>query len=260
MSTSPGCIMTTNTDISGIGTRVSIYLQALMDLTLTVIAFKPEHLGIAVRTSLITATALIVSAFVQHHSAYGLSLFDAIIIGQLITIKIAGILRYPQSISTYISFAVFVSMTVSFQFWVWSHVDTFGSQPLCNDFTVFVFFGHSVRATVTWLKIITIIAASFAAVAALQSVFMLIHIMLTLKEYLKRNKEANEVSLGPVNFGQLGTIIYLIVTTEQIVDRNNVPESASQWSFGQTLSMLLVIPSFVEILERIAEIVRSVSE
>jgi hypothetical protein len=249
--------MNTNADISGIGTRVSIYLQALMDLILTVIAFKPEHLGIAVRTSLITATALIVSAFVQHNS-YGLSLFDAIVIGQLITIKIAGILRYPQTISTYISFAVFVSMTVAFQFWVWSHVDTFGSQPQCNDFTVFVFFGHNVRATVTWLKIITLITASFAAVAALQSVFMLMKIILTLKEYLNRGQEEHEIAPGPINFGQLGTIIYLIVTTEQIVDRNNVPGYASQWTFGQTLSMLLVIPSFVEILERIAEIARSV--
>jgi hypothetical protein len=230
-----------------------------MDLLLTIIAFKPEHLEITVRTSLITATALIVSAFVQYRS-FGLSLFDAIIIGQLITIKIAGILRYPPSITTYILFAIFVPMTVSFQLWVWSDIETFGMQPQCNDYTVFVFFGHSVRATVGWLRILNIVAASFAAMAALQSVVVLVMIVITLGGWLRDRRNEDHVRAEPINFGQLGTIVYLLVTTEQIVSRNNLPDTANWWTFGQTLSMFLVIPSFVEVLTRTHELMRAAHE
>jgi hypothetical protein len=232
-------------------------MQALMDLLLTVIAWRPEHLEITVRTSLITATALMVSAFIQNNLSGqngGLSLFDAIIIGQLITIKIAGILRYPQGLVTNITFAVFVTMSVTYQLWVWVHVDSFGSQPQCNDSTIFVFFGHSVRATASWLRTLTIIAASFAAVAALNAVMSTIVLLgLRIPSMCERNKH-EDWHASPINFGQLATIIYLLVTTEQIVARNHIPDADNQWTYGQTLSVFLVIPSFVEILTRLHEI------
>lgn len=259
MSTSTQCVMSANPDICGIGIRISIYVQAFLDLIFTLIAYEHGQLNTTVRTTLITATSLIVAGFIQH-SLYGLSLFEAIIIIQLTTIKVAAIIRMSRSVSTFISYTIYLALYVSFVFWVWTDVQNFGSQPECNNYTIFVFFGHNVRTPVGWLRKFTLVFNSFATFATFFQVLAMIStICYVLPRILTYNRLQHRDHIGwpdAINFGQFGSIIYLLVTTEEIMNRNNLPSTVSQWTFGQTLAMFLIVPSLVELATLILEIMK----
>ena len=48
----------------------------------------------------------------------------------------------------------------------------------------------------------------------------------------------------------LATLVYMIVTIEQLVQRNpNVQEGLGQWTFGQTLGVIMLALQIVEIAE-----------
>lgn len=50
--------------------------------------------------------------------------------------------------------------------------------------------------------------------------------------------------------GGLAALIYMIVTTEQIVSRNgpDVAEGLSQWTYGQTLAVIMLLQQFLDII------------
>jgi hypothetical protein len=259
MSSPPSCVLNANPDICGIGVRVALYMQAFIDLLLTVIVFEYGQLRTTVSTTLITATSLIISAFIQSHMVNGLSLFEAVIITQLITIKLAGIMRFPRGYVVLTTAIIFRALYVAFLFWVWCQVGQFGSQAECNNDIVFKFFGHSVRMTVRWLQVLVLLFNSFVAfvtavvIADLASTFCY-HVP-DLWKYIGRPEHEGLTWPDTINLGQLGTIIYLVVTTEQFIDDNQVQNTISQWTFGQTLAVLLVIPSFVEVCQRVREVI-----
>jgi len=51
--------------------------------------------------------------------------------------------------------------------------------------------------------------------------------------------------------GGIVVIIYLIATTEEIINRNNLRGTVDQWTFGQTLSMLMLLDQILKAASRI---------
>jgi hypothetical protein len=263
MSNSTQCILNANPDICGIGVRVSIYVQAFLDLILTVIALEHEQLATTVRTTLLTAASLIISAFVQYHMKNGLSLFEAIVVTELISIKLASVIQFPRTYITCVSLAIFQPLYVTFTFWVWSRVGQFGSQPDCNGTIVWgSMFGHTIHAPDVGLQIVTLL---YNCLVTLYTILFLAEFVTAIyfslpKLFKFTGGTVHERLTWPdgVNFGQLGIIIYLIIMTEQTLGGNNVQYDQSQWTFGQTLAVLLVFPSLFEVCERALEILKLV--
>ena len=263
MSNETQCILNANPDICGIGVRVSIYIQSFLDLTLTILAFEQDQLATTVKTTLITATSLILSGFIQFHLSNGLSLFEADVVTQLISIKLAGIIRLPRSYITIITHAIYQVLYVIFVYWVWSEPGKFGSQPDCNGTVVWAhLFGHIIYATDRGVRIFVLI---FNTVFTLYTIRMLLDLAVLVGFKLgKLRHSAGPDRLGRlswpdgVNLGQFGVIIYLIVVTELSIQGNRVQSVVSQWSFGQTLSVLLVLPSLLEVCERVFELLKVV--
>ncbi|KAH9066802.1 hypothetical protein EDB87DRAFT_1573690 [Lactarius vividus] len=73
-----------------------------------------------------------------------------------------------------------VLIFVPWVLYIWVKDSRFGSQPECNHFVKYVFFFATVRATVSWLRILVFISLALCAVAL---VFVLV-MALKLQQYL----------------------------------------------------------------------------
>jgi hypothetical protein len=246
MSSPESCILNANPDICGIGVRSALYIQAFIDPALTLLAPKNDKLRTSVCTTFITATGLIISAFIQSRVTGGLSLFEAVLTTQLITIKLAGIIRFPRGYVALVAATLFQAMYVAFLFWVWARVREFGSQPECNNFILFPIFGHTVSVTSRWLQILVLVLNSCVAFGRAVRLCCLV-------PSKSQTGQRPYWVLTPMIAGQLGAIIYLIVTTEQFIQDNQVNDAMSQWTFGQTLAVLLLIPSLLELYQQVIE-------
>ncbi|KAG7091389.1 hypothetical protein E1B28_010427 [Marasmius oreades] len=97
-----GCLITPNPDIAGIGVRVSIYIQALLSLVHPAISAwngeldlkDIESLRALYQGTLITACALLFSAFIQAKSTFGLSVYHALIVLNLSWLNNANAIIY----------------------------------------------------------------------------------------------------------------------------------------------------------------------
>jgi hypothetical protein len=172
-----------NPDIAGIGVRVSIYIQAFLNLACTVIfakdgkisSYESATLSTSSTNLFLTGCALLISAFIQGATS-GFSVHHA-----LIVLNISWINSFSALL--YIIFGVVLSFSFATWFepglrplrtgallrliplsilhlsgmgalgiWVWAKVNTFGDQPECTPATFLTIFGQDIAVTSASLR------------------------------------------------------------------------------------------------------------
>ncbi|KAG9096715.1 hypothetical protein FRC06_008406 [Ceratobasidium sp. 370] len=298
-------VVTSNPDIAGIGVRVAIYTQTLLNIASS--SFMPNN-NIAFRdtsrNTYVLSFSLIAASIAQWKHG-GLSLFDGIISTMLTTLM--GIFvtvnyRYIRSLGLSIQVAslLFTSFWCYWGLQVWSHPSTFGLQPAppaepsitstllpatlssrlldpsianctANDDTVFVVLGRSISATNHGLRIWALIVFSVWGLLTLVAAFDVLGDLYLYAKFggqdvkiARVEQTVNEELFGEdIGLGNGGggktrvafmggwgliLLIYMIVTTEQIVQRNpSVHDGLSEWTFGQTLGVIMLGQQLMDI-------------
>jgi len=172
-----------NPEIAGIGVRVSIYIQALLNLAYTFVFAKDGKISLYESATLstsstnlfLTGCALLISAFIQGATS-GFSVHHALII-----LNISWINSFSAILYVTLGVVLSVSPTTFFEaglrplwtggllraiplsilhlsgmgvlgIWVWAKVSTFGDQPECTPATFLTIFGHDIAVTSASLR------------------------------------------------------------------------------------------------------------
>jgi len=136
------CTLTANPDISGVGVRISFYLQGL------IVIFGPlifdtdtDAVEIAFRNAFLTAASLTMSTFVYARTPGSLSLADGLIVTLMTDFLVwAPLLHIHTVVGTKRKPSRFLLFTYIFGtiltglhgLVVWIHIDTYAAIPRCN--------------------------------------------------------------------------------------------------------------------------------
>ncbi|KAJ7186456.1 hypothetical protein C8R46DRAFT_1057234 [Mycena filopes] len=138
-----------NTDISGIGVRVSFYLQTLFLSCLSARAESPDEINSALYTLLFTNTAMAVTALILGFGTVPeISFHDALVVYYLLTLSwvtvyfsLPATARFRRPDRLLHVFSVIQSYAIfGFAFAVLIHADSFGAEAECNSNAVVVLF------------------------------------------------------------------------------------------------------------------------
>ncbi|CCO32439.1 hypothetical protein BN14_06499 [Rhizoctonia solani AG-1 IB] len=259
---------------TSIQVRVALYLQTLLSMTIaSLLPYHERAFRDLTRNAYIISTSLIIASLIEMKT-HGLSLFDALIVTMLTTIMTAFVtvnsqlrmytplnhipLAYlPQmqnlGLSISISSFLFTSFWCYWGLQVWHNPSTFGipsdkENCTASTGTVFVVFGHNVSVTNSGLRGFALSMFAISLIGALASLYYSIG---WLGDYVIIGPKAakDKAARGYVEqltrkvmsrFGGLAGMIYMIVTTEQIVDRNNVRDELKDWTYSQTIALILL--------------------
>ncbi|CAE6479207.1 unnamed protein product [Rhizoctonia solani] len=257
-----------NPDISGIGVRVAIYVQTFLSMVVaSLLPYHEKAFRDTSRNSYVVSTSLMIAALIEWKT-HGLSLFDALIVTMLTTIMTAFVtINGPYirtlGLSINISSFLFTTFWVYWGLQVWNHPATFGhpeGEENCTAATqtVFVVFGRNVSVTNSGLRGFAMFIFAIGSISALSALWQCITWSLrymvgsakTAKEnaaarFAKelRNRKTRSGGRGKhiTRFGGMVGMIYMIVTTEQIVSRNeDVRNQVSEWSYSQTIALIML--------------------
>ncbi|KAG8821287.1 hypothetical protein FRC19_008030 [Serendipita sp. 401] len=273
MSAPPECLGA-NPDVSGIGIRIAFYINTLL------IAAVPRHppftklLAPLKTNNGLNGLALLITAVAQSSSKpSSLSLYHALIVLHMlaflgIATSTAGEYSTTQMRFRIIAFTSWCSMVAFFYLTmrVWITVKTFGSQPECNDWTIYVIWGVSVRATVPWLRGV---ALTLVSLVILKFLFGTTKTIMTLcfgGRTKKRSTDSIDTeSTGPPGFitrcipsfntgrrnpGLIARVlasIYSVIMLELTIRRNPSSDEEKVWSFGQIIALLITLMTVNEI-------------
>ena len=139
------------------------------------------------------------------------------------------------------AYILHIIICVAFGLTVWVHIDTYGTTPGCNlnSSVKFVVFGHSVAATNRGLRVFGIFIFCFIAVLL---PFVAIGLLVRPQEQ-GFGDETNIINnMAWIWAGALCMAwVYEVATIEEIIRRNGVGHATSEWTFGQTFAVVLVI-------------------
>jgi hypothetical protein len=150
---------------------------------------------------------------------------------------------------------------------VWITAPTFGSQPQCNDWTVYVLWGVSVPATVPWLRWLIV---SLACLAILKFVITTTRTVATLglstnaRHGSTHSLDSNSTEgpgfldrwlpcsyrtvRSPGLIARVFASIYSAVMLELTIRRNPSSDEENVWSFGQIIALLITLMTVNEII------------
>ena len=192
--------------------------------------------------------------------------------------------RERSQVPNYVGLA-HLSLMASFGIWLWQDINTFGDSSECTPYIFTVIFGHNVSAmnkslqrvslALYWMMVIPFVNIVVIFIAAFAISFIcgiVVSLFIPLIHWLKRrhltnsntnNDDAVEAtpkhksllsSRYPAIFGLLYLPIVLLfnvlfaVDTELMIRRNRalVQPGESQWTFGQTLAVIVTIIPLLE--------------
>ncbi|QRV75327.1 transmembrane protein [Ceratobasidium sp. AG-Ba] len=272
--------ITSNPDISGIGVRLALYVQALLSMSISSFLWDNEKaFRDTCRNSYVVSGSLTIATLIAW-ATDELSLFDALITSMLTTlmttfVAVNGTYIHSLGLSINLACLIFTSFWCYWGLQVWANVSTFG-LPLgaqnctANEDTRFVVLGHSVHATNGRLRAFAMFIFALGVVSALHALWVTVSWVLRYKydgpqeskrdaaEQLARRQrlrqERGRGSQHVVRFGGLVGLIYLIVTTEQMVAWNpDVSQALRDWSFGQTLALIMLAQQIFDCASYIEE-------
>ncbi|KAF8604157.1 hypothetical protein BDV93DRAFT_109109 [Ceratobasidium sp. AG-I] len=258
-----------NPDISGVGVRIAIYVQTI--LSMSVASFMPHNdkaFRDISRNSYVMSGSLIIASIIAWKRNQ-LSLFDGLIVTMLTTTMTAFVTVNTPFIRTLglsinISSLLFTALWCFWGLQIWTNPSTFGLPPdgqgcIATSLTKFVVFGHSVSPMSHGLRGFAIFVFALGSLTALSSLLTCLRwsidymlgnaraakdaaaerLAKQLRERRKLNPSASTHHI--VQFGGLAGMIYMIVTTEQIVAKNqDVSSKLGQWTFSQTLALIML--------------------
>lgn len=196
----------TNPDISGIGVRVSFYLQTF--LLVILVDRSWQDAAIALWTFIATSSGLTIATIVQHQSNAQLTLFQGLQVSNLVWLANFGTFVALASYSRQkaashkepnirigadykVKFGAMMQTIVSMALtiYMWSTADTFGSIPECSRRINYMIFAIKVPALGAG-KIVGLTASSLLTIA---------YILITLHElrsYRRSRKENRERAMS----------------------------------------------------------------
>ncbi|KAK2735694.1 hypothetical protein CKAH01_18947 [Colletotrichum kahawae] len=276
------CVIDPNPDVTGTGIRASIYTLCLASGVLkTLIKHitsenNYEEFCQSLNSALqLQGLALLCTAIVQTFQGQ-LTLFHAICVLHLLSLlgfglvaqrKYSGVGVKRWAILAFFRAVIacaFIALTTN----IWLTAPTFGSQPICNSSTLYVVFGISIKATDDVFRYI--ILAFMASMAVGWVISMIIWVIFARCLCGRRGRPTsqdvqmftnlwrqvkiadnwrNELSRQLVEMLiYTGINVYMIVTLEQIVARNNLSEEEKEWTFGQVLAIFVLLGVVVEVI------------
>ncbi|KAG8827890.1 hypothetical protein FRC17_007693 [Serendipita sp. 399] len=243
------CQIALDPDIAGIGIRLSLYILSLSGPIIAISDSFTDELSSSVEKSLgVTGLALLLTAFITA-SQRNLDLFHALCIFHLVGLtgfSISPSLRKhkPNRINHFVTFGLFYLGLVGFcifMIYLFAIAPRIGPVPECNAQIVYVIFGIDVAAInyeFRWLFI----------------AYIIVSVICVLLGGIVRFKadEETQTKRGRINYlGDLAGRAYIIATLELIIRRNHVLTDGSSWSFGQILSMTMLIGPCIELISQI---------
>ncbi|CAE6361968.1 unnamed protein product [Rhizoctonia solani] len=239
-----------NPDISGIGVRVAVYVQVGLNvLASTLFESNLQLTRDAARTSYVLSFSLVLASIIQW-KLDGMGLFDALVSTQISSL----------GLSINISSALFLAFYTYWGIQTW----TFPPCP-SNHLTRFVLFGKSIPATNPHLRTFALVVFGFVGVLSVCAMGWVVgwvyRIWVHGGEVRARSavvwdrSRRERYGIGAYRLRSLTPLpilIYLVITTEQLVAANKQqPESdlsnLDQWTYGQTLGVVMLLAQLVEL-------------
>ncbi|KAJ1307810.1 hypothetical protein OPQ81_001892 [Rhizoctonia solani] len=250
-----------NPDIAGRGVRYAIYAQTI--ISMLVASFIPYHekaFRDSSRNAYVTSTSLMIASLIEW-KRQSLSLFDALLVTMLTTMMTAFVTVNGPYIRTF-GLSINISSFLFTTFWcywgiqVWQDPSTFGIPPngencTASAKTIFVVLGRSVSVT---NSVIRGFALSMFAISTITALASLCYSTTWLAKYvicgsatskdqaaLRYSKKLRLTGKQRMSrYGGLGGIIYLIISIEQMVDRNNVEDQLRDWTYSQVIALIML--------------------
>jgi hypothetical protein len=199
------------------------------------------------RNALLTSFALPISAAINVHNPGQVSLVDGILVSGLQTmvgipvIRRMGVMRGIRGATVWISyFLAHISFCI-FAIVCWARVRTFGSPSGCdiNESVKVVLMVWTISAVDTHLR-----GAEIASVA----------IFLGVGLFKAVTVRRTNIPLSPPGWKKIPLIVltlflwaFSIVSIELTLRRNGLTEKANSWTYGQTLSMVMVMVTLADV-------------
>lgn len=265
--------ITSNPDISGRGVRLAIYVQTLLSMLVASFLWDNEKAFRDTCRNLYVVSGSLIIATVLAWRTDQLSLFDALITSMLTTLMTSFVTvngPYIRTLGLSINFSclVFTSFWCYWGLQVWTSVSGFG-LPLgskgctANEITRFVVLGHDIRPDSTGLRRFAIFIFALGILSSLQVLYITSKWILDyalmgpqkakqkgaddLARQMKLRRERGRSGHHVTLFGGIVGLIYMIVTTEQIVARNpDVSQTLRDWTFGQTLALIMLAQQLLD--------------
>ncbi|KAJ3522404.1 hypothetical protein NM688_g8879 [Phlebia brevispora] len=266
MSTSPDCsaYFTQNTDISGIGVRVAFYLQIFLLFILQ--AISPEEASNAFWTLTSMAFGLAIAA-VASAAQNMLSFYNALTVLNLVWMANSClvmvytsngvILRKNKMQNSLLNvvFPVEIFLSQAPMVYLWATAYHFGPDAQCTPYIKIYFVFWRVAFSFKAIRIIALIFYSFMTLSIMmyavkaRSVFDSVYEpYVELDPESCRAKHYKKRKLTPILLGlpisSLLTIPPIELFLKQYPQQDNVD---SQWSFGQILALIAVLPSMMSV-------------
>ncbi|KAJ5794106.1 hypothetical protein N7457_000705 [Penicillium paradoxum] len=292
------CVIEANSDVSGVGIRISIYALCLGGSIVSYLlrVFTPgedqEEFSRGVSSALgMQGLALLCTAIYQTVRG-DLTLFHAICVVHLLSIlgtdlvskgRYAGLgpwRLYFFAIIQVLALAAFLAFNV----YLWVTAPNFGSQPQCNKDTIYVVFGVSIKATSPVFRYIILGTMGLIVATFALTFTCMLPCLCGFFAYRRRNPgignriegqsrgwinwfvevnppvyqnrhEPPEMLHGPAllrytlnKVAYCAFCIYLIVSLEQTISRNNLDPEEKGWTFGQVIAIFLLLGVANELL------------
>ncbi|KAJ7727826.1 hypothetical protein DFH07DRAFT_224636 [Mycena maculata] len=201
MSDTSQCVYyaTTNPDISGIGVRVSFYLQTF--LLVILVDRSWEDAPIALWTFIATSFGLTIATIVQYQSSPQLTLFQGLQVSNLVWLANFGTFvalasysrqkaasqKEPHGADYKVKFGAMVQtlFSMGLTIYMWWTADTFGSMPKCSHLINYMVFAIKVPALGAG-KIIGLTASTILTIAY---VVITLHELRSYRKSRKENKD-----------------------------------------------------------------------
>ncbi|TDL15462.1 hypothetical protein BD410DRAFT_808886 [Rickenella mellea] len=259
-----------NPDVAGLGIRIGLYITVFLLAVIPRIPRTQELIESLLNNTRVYTLALLLTAIIQ--TAQGqLTLYHAALIYHLFMVLALTLLPTPSEFNGRgsVRLAIFTfSSFLSYAAWslrVWSTALTFGSQPECNHSTKYVIVWVTVRVTATWMRRFwiawTVIVSFYVFVITIG--FVLAYCCSSSSDRASSLHNASGDGDGRMDWDDVPLIVlgvqlrlmyftYGVVMLEltatnsclEQIKRNNVLPGESVWSFGQILSVVLLLGFF----------------
>ncbi|KAB5593549.1 Transmembrane protein [Ceratobasidium theobromae] len=274
------CELQLNPDITGIGVRAALYAQIVLGWAVSLI--YPDQFVKNSRTAYMTAIALLIASFIQL-TTQNLSLLDGLVVSLTTTMMITfSVASYPskrrvnastgpktadteESWSRWFMQFCFVIFWGAWCFNMWrdpAHFGLKGEKAACpTNYSVTLWvFGREVNATNPRMRNAALAIVSIGFIIALCSLVISLEKAMSPILYLagkiwdeKRARAPayeNPILQNIHYFLQtvaIVTLIYLVAATEKTIDNNDVAKQADNWSYGQTIALILLLQQVMDV-------------
>ncbi|KAN0132212.1 hypothetical protein V8E53_009978 [Lactarius tabidus] len=267
----PGII--SNPDIVGIGTRINFYVTILLAAAIPQNKYTRELLDELYINAVFYGLAILITVLVEtikrqldlYHAIFVIHMLSCLTVLQFYGFSrflLAKRIDFKLKMTLLIQICQVLIVLPPWLLYVWIKDSRFGAQPECNHLVKYVFFFVTVRATVNWLRIVFLVGISlgvFYVLISLRSIPSLHKALSAGPEQASDEAPGEALDTEPVPIISLSRILWIssvilavygIVTTELIVHRNRpyVQDGENAWGFGQVISVLLLMPIFMEIV------------